>query len=144
MAIHKVTRVRYVTVNGTTQQVYETVTEPHWALLALKKETGGQVVFGTDVNLLPVGGGLGAQLLTERYSYVLVAPETQIYIASQDAQAISIIVTSLPFLHVVTRFGELLEDPQKLARKVIGVLTSVAAWRVAVMAKLRGKGMKNA
>lgn len=71
-----------------------------WSLISVLKESSGDVVFGTQAELLPANGSKGRQLPSQHAIHELVPPGTRIYLkADGPDEAVSITVTPLDFLN---------------------------------------------
>lgn len=73
-----------------------------WATVTLTLETSGPVAIGQQQNLLPVLGGQGVQLTTDRDYKVIIAKGSRLYIAANSINRVRVKVEPLPWLEQIT------------------------------------------
>jgi len=98
------TSILNVSVNATTETVYETGSG-EWVLVLVKKESSGAIIIGTKTQL---DSGSGMSLLAETPIPILLAPNTRLTAYAADNQQISAIVQPLPFLLALMSLGQML------------------------------------
>jgi hypothetical protein len=76
-----------------------------WCQITLLKESTGDVVFGTNPNLVPLTAGAGTQLPSSVPISFFVPGGTRLYFAAKQAnERVSIIVTRFPSLDLLEDF----------------------------------------
>lgn len=81
-----------------------------WARIKLRLASAGPVAAGTDPNLFPIGQGKGI-LLTANDTEIILTPGDRIYLASDAANNVSVVIEAIPEALLLQGVIEAIRNP---------------------------------